>query len=112
MKSSDIIDAANSFIETKRQEQNVDSKGHLVLKIQVENKLGQYKRYMYRVFFVNKNLTPSPVGDVSLVLPVKDGLEDENYRQMDRNLTELMFRIFLVDGWLKHFILGDYGTDG
>ena len=31
---------------------------------------------------------------------------------MDMLLTKLMFTIFNTEGWLKHFILGDYGTDG
>ena len=55
---------------------------------------------------------PCLVGTVSLVLPVQDGHEEENYREMDIQLTKLMFTILNTEDWLEHFILGDYGFDG
>ena len=112
MKSNDIIDAVNLFLKDKRIQYSTDIKGHFVLHTSVENKIGPMKKYCYRVFFVNKDLKPCPVGDVALVLQARDGQEEENYRQMDMKLTRLMFTIFNTEGWLKHFILGDYGTNG
>ena len=112
MKSNDIIAAANLFLKDKRIQYPTNIKGHFVLHTSVENKSGPMKKYCYRVFFVNKDLKPYLVGDVALVLQARDGQEEENYRQMDMQLTKLMFTIFNTEGWLKHFILGDYGTDG
>ena len=112
MRSNDIIDAANLFLKDKRIQYHTNINGHFVLHISVENKIGPMKKYCYRVFFVNKDLKPCSVGDVALVLQARDGQEAEKYRQMDMKLTRLMFTIFNSEGWLKHFILGDYGTDG
>ena len=112
MKSNDIIDAANLFLKDKRIQYHTNINGHFVLHTSVENKIGPMKKYCYRVFFVNKDLKPCLVGDVALVLQARDGQEEENYRQMNIKLTRLMFTIFNTEDWLKHFILGDYGTDG
>lgn len=112
MNSSDIINAANHFLMDKRVQYPNNLKGHFVLRVKTENKLGQYKKYSYEVFFINKELKPCLVGNVSLILPVQDGHEEENYREMDIQLVKLMFSILNTEDWLEHFILGDYGLDG
>lgn len=112
MKTNDIIETANQFLNDKRAQYSTDIKGHFVLHISIENKIGPIKKYCYNVFFVNKDLKPCPVGDVTLFLQVKDGQAEDNYRQMDMQLIKLMFTIFDTEDWLKHFILGDYGVDG
>jgi hypothetical protein len=112
MNSNDIINAANHFLMDKRVQYLNNLKGQFVLRIKTENKLGQYKRYLYEVFFINKVLTPCLVGTASLILPTQGGHEEENYREMDIQLTKLMFTILNTEDWLEHFILGDYGLDG
>lgn len=110
MKSNDIIEAANQFLKSERTLLE-DIKGHFVLKVQIKKKLGPYKEYIYEVFFVNNDLTPYPILYINNVFPVKDGQEDDNYRQMDTRLLELMFSILNRTNSVKHFIEGDYGTD-
>ena len=112
MNSNDIINAANHFLMDKRVAYLNDLKGHFVLRVGTENKLGQYKKYSYEVFFINKGLVPHRVGTINLILPVQGGHEEENYREMDIQLTKLMFSILNTEDWLEHFILGDYGLDG
>lgn len=111
MNSNDIIEVANQYLKNERTLIE-DIEGHFVLRIQVEKKLGPYKNYIYEVFFINKELTPYPILQINHILPVKDGQEDDNYKQMDMELLGLMFGILNRTNDVKHFILSDYGING
>jgi hypothetical protein len=82
MKSKDIMKVANSM-----------DLGHFVLKVNTENKLGNYIKYTYSVYIINStNQTPLLLKVIERV--IQGMTPDDAYKEMDCLLLEFFFKLF------------------
>lgn len=92
MKSEDIIEGLNRHIETRREEEGINTYGHLVLHKEIEphSSFKAYKTYRYTLWFV-KNKKSYRVLALQHTDKVLDNREENMTRKMNIMFSELLF---------------------
>lgn len=108
MKTEDIIEGLNKYIESKRQSLNINSKGHLVLQktIKPYSTFKAYKECQYIVWFI-KNSKKYKVISISMIDKILEGHEDAILRKMNIKLCETIFE-WINSITCESIIQGDY----
>lgn len=110
MTINEIINTFNKYLESERKYKDIRTSGHFVLKTSEEKKLGNYRKYSYELFFINKEMKPFVVITLNQIFPVIIGHEDLIHEKMDEQLLMGLFELLSLHvDKMQHFILGDYG---
>ena len=92
MRAEDIIEALNKHIEEKRKDNNVSTKGHLVLQrmILANPTFKTYKSYYNTLWFV-KNKKEYEVLSVKYVIKACECTEEQAYKRISMELCNSIF---------------------
>lgn len=108
MKTEDIVEALNLYIEYKRKSLNINSSGHVVLQrtVKINPTFKAYKEYEYILWFVKSSHKYALIR-VKETAKVIDGQEEAVNRRLNIELGKQIFN--LVDSELfKQVIQGEY----
>ena len=108
MNGEELINCLNRHIEQVRKNNNLQTKGHLVLlrNIKVNSTFKAYSTYECIVFFV-QNRKKYKVLECSLTAKVLAGQEERMRQDVDLRLLESIFD-FMESDYYKQIINGEY----
>lgn len=107
MKTEDIIEGLNRYIEEERKRLNINSSGHIVIRknIIINPTVKAYKTYTCEVYFV-KNKDCYKVTETEIVERVISGQEERINRDLNINLMIILCDLLKSDIYEK-IINGD-----
>lgn len=111
MKTEDIIEGLNIFLEEERKKRNIKESGHFVMlrTVEINSSFKAYKTYKVEIFFVLKKAKKS-VLTVQNTSRVIDGQEEAITRKLNTELTASILS-FIGSDTFKAIIEGSYNGD-
>lgn len=108
MKTEDIIEGLNRYIEDKREVLKIKTTGHLVLQktVKPHQTFKAYKEYEFVIWFV-KGGKKYRVITVKETAKVIDGQEETIMREMNVKLSRLIFN-WIGSDFYEQVINGEY----
>lgn len=108
MKAEDIIEGLNLHIETKREDRDIKTTGHLVLQKEIipHSSFKAYKIYKYTLWFV-KGKNKHIVIALSHSAKVLDGQEKSMCQYINTELCRLIFN-WIGSSFYEEVIKGEY----
>ena len=108
MKAEDIIEGLNKHIETKTQDRDIKTTGHLVLQKEIKphSSFKAYKIYKYTLWFTKRGKSYKVI-TVQHTAKVPDGQEENMLREMNIMLSNMIFNWIGSDSY-ESVIKGEY----